>query len=1091
MKGRRTALRLAILTAGLALLLAPSTATAADELANLEITEFSATPSTLQAGAPSNTRLFMRFCDPGVPVAGAGNTSPIVITTATPHGADINPASQVLIRDVRGNTAANGVWGMDPVVENGVPSTTKFSLRGSAGNGDYTGGGFAQVPQQFGCVGDQGFAPVRDFRFILPPGMLGDPTSLPTCPYALWTAASCPPDTVVGHSVTRLRPSNASDTLLLVPSPVYNVQTLGLEPARLGTRVFPSDPAGPFPIAVTMRNSGDYGLNSALIDIPRNLGGVLALPLELETYLCGPVPCAPTDVYEPSTIHPLPGAANTFFRNPASCRPTTVGLEAVSWMPGGVTDTAQSKYQLTGCDQVPFSPVMRVEPDLARGGTDQAGAATAHNITIEYPDYDNAPVWQSALRRVDLTLPEGVTLSPGAGAALEACSAEQFGFDLSTGHQDARPARCPEGSRIGSLRLDSHVLPTPLIGSVFFGPATRRGRPTADSPWRLFLLMEGNGLRIKVAGDVTLDENGNVRNLFVDQPELPWRKLELKLNGGERAVLANPVGCGEHRGAAVLEGWSGGESRSVPAISATGCPDPRPFHPVVEEATSTPDQAGAQTTSRIVISRADGERDIKNLKLSLPAGAAGMLGAVPQCPIAQARTGTCPDSSKIGNIKNTVGSDRSLLTVQGSLYLAEPSAPGDAATIAMTVPARAGPIDLGQIVLINRVLLRPHDTGVDIVSSDIPRVFEGVPLPLRRIEITVDRQGFFLNPTGCEPRPLTAEFTAHDGATATSTVQVSAKRCEEQSFSPRLRLIAGAQGQTKPGTHPPLTAIVTQEAGEAAIANARVVLPDPLRPNVPFLNEPGALCNDAQLAARACPALSVVGRVKVVTPLLPFALEGPVHIVQEFGSILPNLVALARGNGLEVLLRAFNRIEGVRTVNNFRALPDVSQTYFELSINGGKNGILNAFFDLCKVGLPARQGDAVFTAHSGSSVTLKPMLELRGCGQPPAASTLGGVVRVTRSGTAPVRVSCRLTRRCRGRLVLHTAQAVRASAKARRLRLGSARFSIPARRAATVRVKLSHTAMRTLKRKRHLRTRASMVIGGAATARSAVVLLAP
>ena len=126
---------------------------------------------------------------------------------------------------------------------------------------------------------------------------------------------------------------------------------------------------------------------------------------------------------------------------------------------------------------------------------------------------------------------------------------------------------------------------------------------------------------------------------------------------------------------------------------------------------------------------------------------------MPQCPIGLAQAGACPDSSRIGNIKTTVGSGNGLLTVPGYLYLAEPSVPGDAATIAINVPSKVGPINLGNVVLLNRVLLRPTDNGVDVVSSDIPRIFEGVPLPLRRVEITVDREGFFLNPTGCDLAP--------------------------------------------------------------------------------------------------------------------------------------------------------------------------------------------------------------------------------------------------------------------------------------------------------------------------------------------------
>ena len=250
-------------------------------------------------------------------------------------------------------------------------------------------------------------------------------------------------------------------------------------------------------------------------------------------------------------------------------------------------------------------------------------------------------------------------------------------------------------------------------------------------------------------------------------------------------------------------------------------------------------------------------------------------------------------------------------------------------------------------------------------------MLEGVPLPIRKIEITVDREGFFLNPTGCDPRTLSATFTSAGRQdrdvqhAAPGRPAATSCRSTRRSY-----MIAGERGKTNAGqnVHPPLTAIVTQKAGEAAISRARVLLPDILRPNVPFLNEPGALCSDAQAQARTCPPKSLVGSARVITPVLPFELNGPVHIVQEIGSILPKLYVYLRGGGFEVLLRARNRITGVRTENTFDFVPDVPQSYFELKIKGGDDGLLNNFYDLCDTPADSarRQVDATFNGHNGS-----------------------------------------------------------------------------------------------------------------------------
>ncbi|MBV9242369.1 MAG: carboxypeptidase regulatory-like domain-containing protein [Acidobacteria bacterium] len=66
----------------------------------------------------------------GLTVAGATNTTPITITTATPHG--LAAGDQIKVEGAVGNTAAKGIFTVTNV------GTTTFDLVGSAGNGTYT-----------------------------------------------------------------------------------------------------------------------------------------------------------------------------------------------------------------------------------------------------------------------------------------------------------------------------------------------------------------------------------------------------------------------------------------------------------------------------------------------------------------------------------------------------------------------------------------------------------------------------------------------------------------------------------------------------------------------------------------------------------------------------------------------------------------------------------------------------------------------------------------------------------------------------------------------------------------------------------------
>lgn len=74
-------------------------------------------------------------------ITGASNATPIVIT-ATAHGR--SNGDVVIIKDVAGNTAANGKW----TVANKTANT--YELTGSVGNGSYTSGGTGYpIPQNY------------------------------------------------------------------------------------------------------------------------------------------------------------------------------------------------------------------------------------------------------------------------------------------------------------------------------------------------------------------------------------------------------------------------------------------------------------------------------------------------------------------------------------------------------------------------------------------------------------------------------------------------------------------------------------------------------------------------------------------------------------------------------------------------------------------------------------------------------------------------------------------------------------------------------------------------------------------------------
>ena len=993
---------------------------------------------------------------------------------------------------------------------------------------------------------DQAGDDVKDLVTHLPPGLLTDAQAVARCPVEVFmtatpafsvdqgaaVASSCPAETVVGAVFIEADPGDVIGSVFNLEPLGSEVVRLGLAPRLLHNNTLIEAPTHPTAITASVRET-DYGADSFSLDVPRfaRTGGpdfptkeemVGNLQINtIELRLCGRAPVArvPQDnASEWPFCAPPPGGSITqrpFVINPTSCVEATAQQDLFSWDstndPGTPDAIRSASFTPTGCESVDFTPTVEFSPD----DTTQAGAPSGYTLEIEYPNFDeNADIYESHLKRIELALPEGVALNPGAAAGLQACTNEQFGFhpenyspfDASSPSQfdsgfDPVPSACPAGSRIGDVEVETPLVDgnslapgrQPLTGNLYFAEPTAPGAPTEANPWRLFLEIEGGGVRIKLLGTTALDQKtGRLKVVFDELPQAPFTRFEVSLRGGDRAILRNPTSCGSHETKAVLGPWSDvPDNPAVADVTATdsfnttntaGCLNPVPFDPSFAVNSDTT-QAGANIKSTFTIARADGRQQLAGFQLALPAGLIGSLAHTELCPAANARAGTCSQASKVGTLRASVGTGPALLTLPGKIYLAEPLAPGDAASISVVIPAKTGPLDLGQVVILNNIRLRPTDQGVEVVAPEIPTIFAGVPVAVRNIDIALERDNFLRNPTGCDERPYGITFTSDQGARAPVSVGFHATGCEALPFQPKLRMIAEAKGETARFAHPGLRVILTQTEGEANISGSRVVLPAVLRPDTVPLNAPGGLCQQAQFDAGACPGPSLIGHATVRTPLLPTPLSGPVYIIQRPGSFLPNLAIQLRGR-VALNLFAQNTIEGVRTVNTFSGIPDVPVTSFELFIKGGDGGILKNFEDLCKTSDTA---DATFTAHSGKVSTSKPKLKVEGC-TAPGIKILSRSVRSTKRGVAKVRLQCLAKERCTGRVTLKTKGKVRVAAarkaRKRKLTLGRKSFKIAPGKKKTVKVKLRRSARRALRRASKRRLKARTIVGprGAVTA---------
>ena len=83
------------------------------------------------------------------------------------------------------------------------------------------------------------------------------------------------------------------------------------------------------------------------------------------------------------------------------------------------------------------------------------------------------------------------------------------------------------------------------------------------------------------------------------------------------------------------------------------------------------------------------------------------------------------------------------------------------------MPARLGPVDAGVVIVGVRLQLRP-DGGLHVVSDPIPPLQLGIPLAIRTLTVTIDRDGFMRNPTSCGEKTAPATSTRSGASTPTS-----------------------------------------------------------------------------------------------------------------------------------------------------------------------------------------------------------------------------------------------------------------------------------------------------------------------------------
>ena len=481
-------------------------------------------------------------------------------------------------------------------------------------------------------------AAVKDLRFNLPPGLIGNPTPFPQCPLAKFIGNAgegenfCPPNTVVGvASVSISFPIGGSPATLAVP--LFSLVPSTGEPAHFGFDVFNNL----IYLDTSVRSGSDYGVTVTVPNITEISGfissrvtfwGVPGDPRHDPARGWGCIsplpnpqvaPCTPAGQSKPPPLLTLP----------TSCTgPVHTSVEADSWEQDGLfppateytfLDNLGRPVGMDGCNQEPFTPSIKVTPDGQAAST-PTGLTVDEHVPQE-TGLNGAGLAESAVKGLSVTLPEGVALNPAAADGLAACPLEAIGL------QSALPPSCAESSKVATIKIKTPLLPNPLEGAAYL--ATQNSNPFGSLvALYIYATDPVSGISAKATGEVLENQaTGQLTAHFEEDPlfandpryrdypeadflpEVPFEDIELHFFGGDRAPLSTPAFCGTYTTTGTFTPWS--ETATVASSStfniisgANGapCQSALPFAP--ELAAGTPSiQAGGFSAFTMTMSR--------------------------------------------------------------------------------------------------------------------------------------------------------------------------------------------------------------------------------------------------------------------------------------------------------------------------------------------------------------------------------------------------------------------------------------------------------------------------------------------------------
>jgi hypothetical protein len=792
----------------------------------------------------------------------------------------------------------------------------------------------------------------ESIKVNLPPGIVGNPQAVPECPQREFDAQQrCDTDTQIGVDVATL---GSYGTVVV---PVYNLVPPPGHPALFGLNLV----AVKTYLTASVRSGSDYGITET--------GGPLAQReiISNETIIWG-VPSDPshtlerchTELGEGAIVQcdqPSDAPEVPFLTLPTSCQGSPeASISASLWSSDVLGESAFSAVSsflneargatsIGGCEYLSAAPSVTVAPE-----TTAADSPTGLAVDVKVPQSGLTELGGLAaadLRTTKVVLPEGIVINPGQAAGLAACQPAEDGIGTEG------PPSCPNASKVGTVSVTTPLLADRLEGNIYVLPSN-------PPNLKLLLAPEGAGVHVKLVAEVHLDEaTGRLTTTVANTPEMPFTDFKLNFSGGAQAALATPTECGVYSTAWEFMPWSSPFTSNIfppdPQFAISqgagggGCPgSPLSFSPSLV-AGATTDHAGAFTGFSMLLERGDGQQRIEKLQFKLPPGLAGMISAVPLCSEPQAAQGMCPSASQVGHSTVASGPGPYPLVIpqpgepESPIYLTGPYK-GAPFGLSIVTHVLAGPFDLGTIVTRAKIEVDPRTAQITVTTDPLPQVIDGVPTDLRLVNAVIDRAGFMLNPTNCEPSSFSgtawgapAPGVSEPGETAGISSHFDVGSCKELQFKPTVSV--STKGQASKANGAGLSFKISYPKGaqgnESWFNEAKFDIPRQLPARLSTLQQ-ACLAATFETNRGACPKASIIGHAVVHTPVLPDPLEGPVYFVSYGSAKFPDAVLDLTGDNVHIELHGETFISKTSVTSaTFRNTPDVPFESIEVSVPTG------------------------------------------------------------------------------------------------------------------------------------------------------------